>query len=613
MRTLILLSLGVSTALGAVKAGAADWPQFGFDARHSGASAQETAIHAGNVASLHLLYSVALPAAAGGAPVFLSHVSTPEGIKDLLFLTTADGRILARDAATGSNVWSWQPANVPMYTTSSPAIDPNRLYVYSYGLEGRVHKYQVGEGTEISTGGWPETVTLKPIVEKESPALAVATAASGVSYLYVANGGYPGDAGDYQGHITAIELADGTQKVFNANCSDQTVHFVENGSPDCAHVQSAVWARAGVVYDADTDKIFLATGNGDYDGNIGGHDWGDSVLALHPDGTGSGGLPIDSYTPAEFQQLEDADADLGSTAPAILPAPAGSRVAHLAVQSGKDAKLRLLNLDDLSGAGGPGHVGGELQKISVPLGTGVLTAPAVWVDPIDGSTWAFVVNFSGLSGVKLSVDGAGTPSLAVQWTDSGSGSSPIVANGILYWVTSNRMRAIDPRTGALLWSDGTFGSVHWQSPIVIEGRLYAADEDGMLWAWEPNAAPLDFYSLVPCRVVDTRDANGPFGGPALASNGTKRRFAVAGQCGIPADAQAIAANVTVVSPTASGDLRLGPSGFAAPTSTINFSIGQVRANDAFLALTGDPLGSLAVQADLAGAVHLVLDVVGYFK
>ena len=63
-------------------------------------------------------------------------------------------------------------------------------------------------------------------------ALSIATASSGVTYLYVANGGYPGDAGDYQGHITAINLATGAQKVFNAACSDQTIHFVENGSPD---------------------------------------------------------------------------------------------------------------------------------------------------------------------------------------------------------------------------------------------------------------------------------------------------------------------------------------------------------------------------------------------
>src|SRR5436305_2393805 len=136
------LLLGVTFFLVATAAEAADWPQFNLDARHSGASAQETAIHAGNIATLLKVYSVALPAVADAAPAFLSGVSTPGGVKNLLSLTTKDGRILAVDAATGAIVWSKQPATSPGYTTSMPAIDPSRLYVYSYALDGKVHKYQ---------------------------------------------------------------------------------------------------------------------------------------------------------------------------------------------------------------------------------------------------------------------------------------------------------------------------------------------------------------------------------------------------------------------------------------------------------------------------------------
>jgi hypothetical protein len=608
------LLLGVSSFLAATAAGAADWPQFNLDARHSGASAQETAIHAGNVATLHKVYSVALPAVADGAPAFLGAVSTPGGVKDLLFLTTKDGRILAADAATGAIVWSKQPATTPGYTTSMPAIDPSRLYVYSYALDGKVHKYQVGDGTEITTGGWPEVATLKPDVEKSSPGLTVATVAGGTQYLYVANGGYPGDAGDYQGHITAIDLATGVQKVFNAACSDQTVHFVEGSTPDCVgHVQTAIWARSGVVYDSDNEKLFMATGNGDFDGNMAGHEWGDTVFALHTDGTGSGGVPVDTYTPTEFVQLNNNDEDLGSTAPAVLPTPPGSAIAHLGVQSGKDAQIRLLNLDNLSGSGGPGHVGGEIQKLAVPQGSVVLTAPAAWSDPVDGTTWTFIGNNAGLSAFQVTVNGSGAPALTTKWTISGSGSSPLLVNGILYWSTSNKMRAIDPRSGTLLWSDATFGGVHWESPIVIQGVLYATDESGKLWAWAPPAVPLGYYTVTPCRAVDTRQPAGPTGGPSLAGGGAKRRFAITGQCGVPATALAVAANVTIVGPAANGDLRLGPSGFAAQTSTINFSMGQIRANNAVIGLTGDPLGSLAVQADLPGSVNLLVDIVGYFQ
>ena len=53
--------------------------------------------------------------------------------------------------------------------------------------------------------------------------------------------------------------------MFNTLCSNQAVHFVETpGSPDCAQVQSAIWARPGVVYDAATNRIYFGTGNGLY-------------------------------------------------------------------------------------------------------------------------------------------------------------------------------------------------------------------------------------------------------------------------------------------------------------------------------------------------------------
>ena len=119
---------------------------------------------------------------------------------------------------------------------------------------------------------------------------------------------------------------------------------------------------------------------------------------------------------------------MGSTAPAILPVPANSVVQHLAVQSGKDAKLRLINLANLSGQGGPGHVGGEVGAvINVPQGGVVLTQPAVWVNPTDATTWVFIVNSNGASGLQLVLDVNGNPSLVSRWQNGQGGTSPIVA------------------------------------------------------------------------------------------------------------------------------------------------------------------------------------------
>src|SRR5438552_3081998 len=163
--------------LSAASAHAYDWLQFGGNAQHSGRNTAETALTPNNVGGLVQKYQVTLSATADGAPVFLEAVTTPMGTKDLLFVTTRDGRIIALDAQTGSQVWAQQygPGTCQInltggacYTTSSPAIDPNRQYVYSYGLDGNVHKYQVGDGTEITGGGWPQSTTLKGFDEKGS-------------------------------------------------------------------------------------------------------------------------------------------------------------------------------------------------------------------------------------------------------------------------------------------------------------------------------------------------------------------------------------------------------------------------------------------------------------
>jgi hypothetical protein len=477
-----------------------DWLQFNGDPAHSGNNTAETILGPGNVPALTEKFQIALPAIADGAPAFLEGVSTSAGIKDLLFVITIDGWILALDAANGATIWSHQNGPngciatnaVPCFTTSSPAIDPSRQYVYSYGLDGYVHKYQVGDGTEITTGGWPQLTTAKPFDEKASSALSIATS-GGVTYLYVTHGGYPTDLGDYQGHVTAINLGTGAQIVFNAMCSDQAVHFTTS-SPNCSGRQSAIWSRPGVIYDAGTDRILVGTGNSSTGGNDGASFWSESVLALRPDGTGAAGKPLDAFTPVEHQDLDNNDADLGSTAPAILPAPPNSNVQHLAVQGGKDRLLRLINLANLSGQGGPGHTGGEVQAaFKVPQGGMVLAQPAVWINPADQSAWVFVGTDRGMSALKLSVDASDNPSLSVVWADlqstGCSSTSPLVANNVLYSFGAGVVCARSPTTGAILWTSPDLGKTHWQSPVVANGVLYVADQSGRLTAFSTSAAP----------------------------------------------------------------------------------------------------------------------------
>ena len=130
----------------------------------------------------------------------------------------------------------------------------------------------------------------------------------------------------------------------------------------------------------------------------------------------------------------------------------------------------------------------------------------------------------------------------------------------------------------------------------------------------PAAAPpaSRFHALAPCRLLDTRNAAGPFGGPALAA-GTTRSFTVAeGACGVPADATAVAVNVTVTGPSSAGALTLFPGSGTAPVATaISFAAGRTRANSALAALSDNVL-SMANRQE-TGSVHVIVDVSGYFR
>ncbi len=127
------------------------------------------------------------------------------------------------------------------------------------------------------------------------------------------------------------------------------------------------------------------------------------------------------------------------------------------------------------------------------------------------------------------------------------------------------------------------------------------------------APPATFYTLSPCRLVDTRNAAGALGGPALVGSG-RRNFTLTNTCGVPTTAKAISVNLTVTTAAAPGFVSLFPGdGIAPPTSNINFSTGQTRANNAVVLLATNGAGTLAVLNGAAGTVHFILDVNGYFQ
>jgi outer membrane protein assembly factor BamB len=466
---LVVVGVFVAVALGA------DWRRFGLDPARRNATGTATGITARNVGAL-LRQQVVLPGTADSSAIYLHDVPVLGAQHDVLILTTAYGRTLAIAADTGSVLWQYVPPGIGSWegsaqiTNASPVADPERRYVYAASPDGEIHKLDVSDGSEVTSGKWPVAVTRDPQREKIGPALNLWG-----NLVLVATGGYIGDYPLYQGHVVAIDRESGRiVNVFNALCSN---HQGLLNPRACSSSGAAIWGRGGVVVEPDSGRLLVATGNGPWDGR---HDWGDSVLEL----SANAGRLLQSYTPADEASLEERDLDLGSASPAVLP--------HgLVLQAGKDGRLRLLSLTHLNGrphTAGP-VTGGELQILPSPGAGEVLTAPAVTTKR--GQTRVFVADYAATAAYALT--GGAKPNLRRLWQTRHGGSSPVLAGGLLY--------AYDPLHGGLNVYNPDLprpiatlpaGTGHWNSPIIADGRIALPEGDANKHA---TTGILDIYRL----------------------------------------------------------------------------------------------------------------------
>jgi ELWxxDGT repeat protein len=217
-----------------------------------------------------------------------------------------------------------------------------------------------------------------------------------------------------------------------------------------------------------------------------------------------------------------------------------------------------------------------------------------------------------------------------------SGSSPQQLTNVNGTVV---FAAADHPHGMELWrSDGTSGGtvmIQDIRPGPASSQPFYYPEPGYRWTvsgsrvfftaddettgyelWSVPVSALsresEFYTLAPCRVADTREPTGPFGGPPLAA-GSERIFPLAGRCGIPPTAKSVAINLTVVDAEAPGHLTVYPATGKLPvSSSLNYRAGQARANNAIVPLGVE--GTLAVFCEQSsGTAHVVIDVAGYFE
>jgi hypothetical protein len=172
--------------------------------------------------------------------------------------------------------------------------------------------------------------------------------------------------------------------------------------------------------------------------------------------------------------------------------------------------------------------------------------------------------------------------------------------------------------GTDMYVQGTYDT-RWNNGVLNPAfsSLHTSDFEVVQLGWRPvletSSGSTFFYTLPPCRVVDTRNASGPYGGPAIPP-GNQRIFTMTGQCSVPATAKAVSGNVTAVTPSSAGAFQLfsGDDQPGVPT-TISFAARKTRANNVVLKLAGSGSGTLGVASTASGPVHLVIDINGFFQ
>jgi hypothetical protein len=446
-----------------------DWPEFGLNPKRSNVSLLSTGITAANVAHLRRV-TVKLPGTVDSSPIYLHEASVAGRAHSVVVVTTTYGRTLALDASSGEVLWTFTPpgysrwAGTPQITTASPLADPGGRFVYAASPNGLIHKLALSDGREAR--GWPVPVTREATHEKLGAALNIDG-----RYVIAATSGYLGDAPPYQGHVVTIDRESARiASVFNTLCANRRQIIVPSS---CSASDSAILSRGGAVVEptepGDTRsaripepasrRLLVSTGNGPWNGTT---NFGDSVIELT--------LPRlrfrQAFTPTNQAELSESDTDLGSSAPVVL---GQDRV----LIAGKDGVMRVLSLSHLDGhaPARPNRLGGEVQRLPLPGGEELFTAPAVWTQ---GNRTTVFVGAQQATAAYALIGGR----LRLVWQNGNPGTSPVLAGGLLYVYdpSGGGIEVYRPRSGRpiakLAGSPG-----HWNSPIVVDGHVVEPEGD----------------------------------------------------------------------------------------------------------------------------------------
>ncbi len=395
-------------------------------------------------------------------PLYVPNVSIGGKTHNVVFVATENDSVYAFDAdsAAGANknpLWHVSFINPPAVTTvdsyndagcgdlvpvigitGTPVIDTSTgtLYVVANTKENgaffqRLHALDITTGNEKfggpvaiqatvagtgdgSSGG---RISFDALKQNQRPGLLL-----GGGVVYIASASHC-DIGPYHAWVFA----------YNASNLQQV--SVWNSTPNGS--DGGVWQGGGGPA-ADAAGIYLATGNGTFDVNTGGTDWGDTILKIG--GASGRKLRVLSYfTPFNQDVLSQNDTDLGAGGVVLLPdLPAESAHPHLLVQAGKEGSIYLVDRDNMGGYNSTTDQ--VVQELPGATG-GIWGMPAYWNNTVyfgaqndNLKAFSFNANSSGqlsASAVSYSPESFAFPGPTPSISANGSG------NGILWAIQTD--------------------------------------------------------------------------------------------------------------------------------------------------------------------------------
>jgi len=372
--------------------------------------------------------------------------------------------------------------------TSTPVVDPatGTIYVVACTKEvkhhiasymQRLHALSVSTGDEVDNGpvvvsgvvrgtGVGATsrdeVYFQTMIQSQRMALTLAN-----GDIYFGSASY-GDLGPFHGWLMA----------YNAATLQQA--WVFNDTPNGS--EAGIWESGdGVAVDAQGD-LYFTTGNGTFDANTGGPDYGDSAIQLAS--TRRGPTVTDYFTPFNQNDLNENDLDLGSGGVILLPAQRGTHKYEM-VFAGKDSTLYVVDCNDM---GGYNTSGNDIVQSINGLVDGLFSTPAYFNNTLymvgEGDPLIAVPINRG----KLATTPSSTGPSNFTWPQ---GTTPIVSadgssNGVVWMIGQDNDNAVlcaynaNNVTNQIYTAedagsrDAAGGYVKFVPPVVADGKVFVA-------------------------------------------------------------------------------------------------------------------------------------------